>query len=227
MKEKILVVAAHPDDEILGCGGTISKKIRYNKAIVNTLILSKGINARDDVKNIKKKLNKNVLNAKKANKYLGVKSLEVLDFPDNQFDKVSLLSIVKEVEKRVRNFKPDIIFTHFSGDLNIDHQITNRAVMTACRPVSKFTVPKIFAFEISSSTEWSFGSSKKYFNPNHFEDVSKTIKNKINSLKFYKNEMRKYPHSRSLKNIENLAKVRGSSVFKKHAEAFILLRSIS
>jgi LmbE family N-acetylglucosaminyl deacetylase len=227
MKEKILVVAAHPDDEILGCGGTISKKVKYDKATVKTLILSKGVNARENIKNIKKKLDKNILSAKKANEYLGVKSLEILDFPDNQFDKVSLLSIIKEVEKRVKNFKPDIIFTHFSGDLNIDHQITNRAVMTACRPVSNISVAKIYAFEISSSTEWSFGSSKKFFNPNHFEDVSTTIKNKINSLKFYKNEMRRYPHSRSLKNVENLAKVRGSSVFKKYAEAFILLRSIS
>ena len=99
MKEKILVVAAHPDDEILGCGGTISKKIKYEKAIVETLILSKGIRARDNNKNLKKKIEKNILDAKKANKYLGVKSVEILDFPDNEFDKVSLLSIVKEIEK--------------------------------------------------------------------------------------------------------------------------------
>ncbi len=227
MTEKILVVASHPDDEILGCGGTIYKKIKYEKAKVKTLILSKGIRARENIKNIKKKIDKNILSAKKSNKYLGVKSLEILDFPDNQFDKVSLLSIVQEVEKRIINFKPDIIFTHFSGDLNIDHQITNRAVMTASRPIKNISVKKIYAFEISSSTEWSFGSSKKFFNPNHFEDISKTIKNKLNALKFYKNEMRKYPHSRSLKNIENLAKVRGSAVFKKYAEAFILLRSVS
>ena len=227
MKEKILVVAAHPDDVILGCGGTISKKIKYEKAIVETLILSKGIRARDNNKNLKKKIEKNILDAKKANKYLGVKSVEILDFPDNEFDKVSLLSIVKEIEKKVKKFKPNTIYTHFSDDLNIDHQITNRALITACRPVNNLTVNKIYAFEVSSSTDWSFGSNKKLFYPNHFEDISKTIKNKINSLKFYKNEMRKYPHSRSFKNVENLAKVRGSSVFKNYAEAFILLRSIS
>ena len=227
MRDRILVVAAHPDDEILGCGGTISKKIKFDKAIVKTLILSKGIKARSNVKKLKQKLENNIHNAKKANQYLGVKFLEILDFPDNEFDKVSLLSIVKEIEKRVKDFKPNVIFTHFSGDLNIDHQITNRALITACRPVTNSTVQKIYAFEVSSSTDWSFGSNKKLFYPNHFEDISKTIKKKINSLKFYKNEMKKYPHSRSLKNVENLAKVRGSSVFKNYAEAFILLRSIS
>lgn len=228
MKEKIMVVAAHPDDEVLGCGGTIAKKTLFENSTVEVLILSKGIKSRNIfLNNIEKQIKNNIRATLKSNKLLGVKKTEILDFPDNEFDTVSLLKITKEIEKRIHKFKPNVIYTHFSGDLNIDHQITNRAVLIATRPLNKNIVNKIYGFEICSSTDWSFNTNKNFFSPHHYEDITKTIKKKILALKFYSKEMKKYPHSRSYGNLINLSKFRGATVFKNNAEAFELIRSIS
>ena len=159
-----------------------------------------------------------------ANKIIGVQKLKILDFPDNEFDTFSRLKITKEIEKLIHEHKPEIIYTHFNGDLNIDHQIISECVITATRPVAKTSVKNIFSFEVLSSTDYTFGI-KNNFLPNHFECVDDFIKIKINALKKYKNEMRNFPHSRSLENVLNLSKLRGSQMFKKHAEAFILLKS--
>lgn len=228
MKEKILVIAAHPDDEVLGCGGTIAKKALFEKSTIEVLILSKGVKSRSNIlKNINKDIKNNIQSAFKSNKLLGVKKTEILDFPDNEFDTVSLLKITKEIEKRIYKFKPNVVFTHFSGDLNIDHQITNRAVLIATRPLNKNIVNKIYGFEICSSTDWSFNINKHSFAPNHYEDITRTIKKKILALKFYSKEMRKFPHSRSYENLINLSKFRGATVFKRNAEAFEVIRSIT
>lgn len=226
MKEKILVIAAHPDDEILGCGGTIAKKIIKEKAIVNTLIMSKGILSRDNIKNKKNKLNNNERKARAANKLLGIKNLEILNFPDNGFDSIPRLKLIKEIEKKIKVFLPDTIYTHFHGDLNIDHQIISQVVMTACRPIKRKSVKKIYAFEVLSSTDYSFGINED-FRPNHYECINEFINLKIKSLKKYHHEMRPAPHSRSYKNILNLSKLRGSQMFEKNAESFVLLRSFS
>jgi hypothetical protein len=224
--EKILVVAAHPDDEILGCGATIAKKVKANGSIVHLLLLSKGIESRSNLKKVSKKIRTNVESCLKANKLIGIKDVKILNFPDNQFDTISRLKIIKEIEKKIQDFKPNLVFTHFKDDLNLDHQITCEAVMTACRPIGGHIVDKIFAFEVCSSTDFSI-IGKNSFQPNHFEDVTDTIQLKLKALNFYKYEMRKFPHSRSYENIKNLAQVRGASVYKKYAEAFVLLRSIA
>lgn len=226
MREKILVIAAHPDDEILGCGGTIAKKIIKEKAIVNTLIMSKGILSRDNIKNKKNKVKNNERKARAANKLLGIENLEILNFPDNGFDSIPRLKLIKEIEKKIKVFLPDTIYTHFHGDLNIDHQIISQAVMTACRPIKRKSVKKIYAFEVLSSTDYSFGVNED-FRPNHYECINEFINLKIESLKKYHHEMRPAPHSRSYKNILNLSKLRGSQMFEKNAESFVLLRSFS
>ena len=226
MKEKILVIAAHPDDEILGCGGTIAKKIIKEKAIVNSLIMSKGILSRDNIKNKKNKVKNNERKARAANKLLGIKNLEILNFPDNGFDSIPRLKLIKEIEKKIKVFLPDTIYTHFHGDLNIDHQIISQVVMTACRPIKRKSVKKIYAFEVLSSTDYSFGINED-FRPNHYECINEFINLKIKSLKKYHHEMRPAPHSRSYKNILNLSKLRGSQMFEKNAESFVLLRSFS
>lgn len=224
--KSILVIAAHPDDEILGCGGTIA---RLNKEgyKITTLILGEGISSRDDVRGVKKRkvdILKLKGEAKRANTILGVKEVFFHDFPDNRFDTVSFLDIVKAIEKIKNNIKPGIIFTHYGKDLNIDHQITYRAVITATRPVKEETVKEIYSFEILSSTEWNYPPS---FSPNIFYDISKTIDTKIKALEEYKTELREYPHPRSLEGVELNAKYWGMKVGLNYTEAFKCVRIIN
>ena len=227
MKKRILVVASHPDDEILGCGGTIAKLSRSGN-IVKTVILTKGISSRfDSNKNeiikLQDKLNKS---SKAANRVIGVKNLKFFDLPDNQFDNKSLLSLTKVIEKEIKNFKPNIIFTHFINDLNIDHQYTSRAVLTAARPQTKNSVDEILFFEINSSTDYQINSNGLQFMPNYFVDISKTVKLKKKALEIYKSEMKKYPHSRSVKAILNKNISIGNSIGLGSCEAFQIARII-
>ncbi len=222
---KILIIAAHPDDEILGCGGTAARLISQGFEAY-TLILGEGITSRDDIRN-KEKREREIVELKKqaneANNILGVKRVFFFDFPDNRFDTVPFLDIVKTIEKVKNEMKPGIVFTHYEKDLNIDHQITYRAVITATRPMKEETVKEIYSFEIPSSTEWSYPLS---FSPDIFFDISTTIDIKIKALERYKTELIEYPHPRSLKGIKLIAKVWGMKVGLNYAEAFKVIRII-
>ncbi len=173
MKNKrILIVAAHPDDEILGCGGTISKLKNENH--IEVLFMTNGVSARGNDK-------KQILRRKKAClnlfKYLSLPAPTINNFPDNQMDKIPLLKVIKKIEKKIKTYKPDTIITHYSHCLNIDHRITFDAVTTACRPVNGLSVKKILSFEIPSSSDWALFKGKN-FQPNYFVDISKHIKKK-------------------------------------------------
>lgn len=229
MKKKILVVAAHPDDEIIGCGGTIFKHAK-NGDIINTVILGEGIQSRFE-KNL---INKNIKLQKErlykcsntANKIIGVKKVFFEKLSDNRLDSLDLLEVIKILEKYINKFKPEIIYTHSNKDLNIDHRIVFEAVLTASRPKILQTVKKILSFEIPSSTDWTFGTINSSFNPNYFVNIDKEIKQKVRSLKIYKSEMYNYPNSRSIENCKNISKVRGAAVGFKNAEAFELIRHL-
>lgn len=225
--KKILVVAAHPDDEVLGCGGTMSlHSIKGDEVYV--LILGEGITSRD-VKRDRKKRNKEIKELRRdieaANKILGSKRTFLYDFPDNRFDSVPLLDIVKVIEKVKDEIKPCIVYTHHHGDLNIDHRLTFQAVLTACRPLKGESVKEFYSFEVPSSTEWSPDNSK-YFMPNYFVDIAETFKLKIEALKKYKTEIREFPHPRSIEAIETIAKSRGIQVGSEAVEAFEAVRII-
>ncbi len=211
--KKILVVAAHPDDEILGCGGTIAKHTN-NGDDVHVLILAEGITSRGSVDGLPELRTV----AEKANRFLGA-SVSFRDFPDNKMDSVPLLDVVKEVEKVIQDIQPEVVYTHYENDLNVDHQITYQAVMTACRPLPDSIVKTILSFEVPSSTEWGTG-----FCPNWFVEID--IHKKIHALRFYEMEMRKLPHPRSYEAVEYLAKWRGASVGVRGAEAFMLRRRL-
>ena len=198
--DTILVIAAHPDDEVLGCGGTMAR-LALEGNNVFTLILGEGVTSRDRKRDLAKRENEIAelkKQAENANRILGVKKVYTFDFPDNRFDTVPLLDIIKTIEEIKEALKPDIVFTHHYGDLNIDHQITFKAVMAACRPTKDESVKEIYSFEIPSSTEWSGPSTLTYFMPDYFVDVSKSLKVKINALKEYKTELGDFPHPRSL-----------------------------
>ena len=223
--QKILVVAAHPDDEILGCGGTILEHLKQ-KDKVGIIIVSEGITSRNNSKKTKLiNLNKLHQITKKISKNLKLDFLKIFNFPDNKLDQVEQLTIIKKIEKILEKFKPTTIYTHHSSDLNIDHRIVNNCVMVAGRPFPKQSVKKIFTFEIPSSTNWT-ENSKNSFSPNYFVEISKSLKKKINLLKMYKKEIRKWPHARSIKAVESLAYFRGSSIGVKSAEAFQVARYI-
>ncbi len=224
--KKILVVAAHPDDEILGCGGTIAKHFA-NGDNVDVIFLTNGVSARNlKKKSLKKNINKRRNAAIKAAKIVGANIPYFLNFSDNQLDKHPLLKIIKSLEKIINKIKPEKIYTHFDNDLNIDHQITNQAVITICRPQKKNKVKEILFFEVPSSTEWQISRNTKNFAPNWFEDISKYLNKKILAIKAYKEELNEWPHPRSVKGIKSLANWRGATVGYKAAEGFILGRKI-
>jgi len=222
---KILIVVAHPDDEVLGCGGTITRLNKEGYELY-TLILGEGITSRDD-KRSKEKRGREIANlkeqAKKANELIGVKKVFFHDFPDNRFDTVPFLDIVKVIEKIKNQIKPEIIFTHYEKDLNIDHQITYMAVITETRPLREETVKEVYSFEIPSSTEWSYPLS---FSPNVFYNISETMNIKLKALEEYKSEVKEYPHPRSLEAVELTAKNWGIKVGVNYAEAFKCVRII-
>jgi len=219
MNKNVLVVVAHPDDEVLGCAGTIAK-LSKNKHKVHLLILAEGITSRSKKGNSNlKKIKQLHQSTKKVVKLLKIKSYEIMKNPDNRLYKVDFLKIVQKIENLILKIKPETILTHHSDDLNLDHQIVSRAVVTASRPLPNSSVKKILTFETPSSTEWNFIATNN-FNPNYFEDVSKFMKTKLKAMNAYKSEMRKFPHPRSKENIISLAKVRGSTVGLSYAEAF-------
>jgi N-acetylglucosamine malate deacetylase 1 len=219
MMNKILVVAAHPDDEVLGCGATIAKYTKDGDK-VQVVFLADGFSSRS---NSSDRYNA----AEKASNILGCESPIFLNFPDNRLDTVPLLEIIKKIENIISKFQPNIVYTHHFGDLNIDHVIAHKAVITACRPQPGFCVNRIFSFEIPSSTEWQLIGVSAVFQPNWYEDVTDTFSLKMKALGVYELEMREWPHSRSQESVQYLAKWRGSSVGREALEAFTVLRIIN
>lgn len=221
--KKIMIIAAHPDDELLGCGGTVAKLIEEGYS-AKTVILGRGMLARG--KEHEKHLEKHMENSKNANKEIGIDEIEIYDFPDNSFDTIPLLEIIKVVEKEITHYQPDIIFTHHGNDLNIDHRKTFEAVMTACRPQPGVINPKIYTFFIPSSTDWIDGDSLNSFVPNTYIDIEKQIDKKIKALSYYDTEMKEYPHSRSLESLKIFSKYWGNRVGMNYVEPLKLIREI-
>ena len=228
-KSKILVFVAHPDDEVLGLGGTLSYLSEVKSAIIKVVILGEGITSRSKHRSTsdwEEELINHKKDIEKAKHIIGYNKLMCYDFPDNRFDSVDLLDVIKIVEKEKNDFKPDIIFTHHFGDLNIDHRITHDAVITASRPSSGENLHSILTFETPSSTEWQV-IGNTLFKPNfYFEIRDIDLERKILAMECYRFEKRKYPHPRSPKALKTLAKIRGISVGKKYVEAFSISRSI-
>lgn len=217
--KRILVISAHPDDESLGLGGTLSQ-YSLNGVQSFVLIFTDGESSRPttNFQNIQERQKQ----AKKAFSILGIKNFKFLSYEDQKLDIIPLVELAKEIETVIKKFKPDIIFTHFWGDVNQDHRRLFDATLIATRATPNSTITKIICYEVPSSTEWGLMS----FKPNLFVDIDKTIIKKINAIKQYKNEVTRYPHPRSIKAINNRANFWGSSIGIKNAEAFIVFREI-
>lgn len=229
MESKILlVVAAHPDDEVLGCAGTVVKMVRAG-ATAHALILGEGETSRYALRAEGQTAGSTALaglrvSAEAAARTLGVASVHMRDFPDNRFDTVPFLDLVKAVEAVVSDVRPDTVLTHHRGDLNVDHRRTFEAVLTACRPLLDSTVHAVLSFETPSATEWNMPMS---FQPTYYVDVSQTLTVKLEALRSYDREMRPFPHPRSYEAIELLARWRGATAGVHAAEAFEVVRMIS
>lgn len=228
--KRIMVVVAHPDDELLGLGATMHKLITEQQVITHVVILGEGITSRAEQRDTtlwEKELEIHRSNIRGAQQAIGYHSVNTYNFPDNRFDSVALLDIVKVIEKEKESFCPDIIFTHHGGDLNIDHQRTFQAVVTATRPMKEECVGTMITFETPSGTEWQAPNDPRQFAPNLFIEVSKEdIAAKIKGLEAYEFERRDYPHPRSAEALRVVARQRGIMVGREYMEAFQIIRCI-
>lgn len=219
----ILIVVAHADDEVLGCGGAIAKHVD-NDDSVYLLIAADGVTSRKEDANNLTDYSFRQSALEKSSQILGIKKTYQLNFPDNKLDSIPLLDIVKSIEKVVIEINPEVIYTHHSGDLNIDHRIVFNAVMVASRPLPAISLNTLLTFEVVSSTEWGAGNDS--FKPNFFIDIDQYWAVKKEALIAYSSEMRSFPHPRSILNLDCLSRFRGASVGLCRAEAFYLVRHV-
>jgi len=228
MVDTVAVIAAHPDDEVLGCGGTIAR-LAQEGCLVHILLMADGESSRmgsvREVSDVELLAGRNSA-AVRACAILGCASVQLLALPDNRMDSLVLLDVVKQIEVFINTYRPTTVFTHHSGDVNIDHRVVHEAVIAACRPQPMFSVRELLFFEVPSSTEWRPPSSANMFNPNWFVDISQTLQLKLQALQAYQDELRPFPHPRSIKAVEALAQWRGATVGVNAAEGFVLGRKL-
>lgn len=222
----VLVIAAHPDDEVLGCGGTIARLAGEGHTVV-TGILGEGVTSRhanraDADKGMLDRLRQQ---ARQAARLLGAADTLFGGLPDNRFDSVALLDVVKIVERWISEIRPARVFTQHGGDLNIDHAVTFRATLTAIRPMEGCAVRELLAYEVASSTEWAFGRFEPVFRPSVFVDITATLDRKIDAMALYESESRPFPHPRSAESLRASAQRWGSVAGVGAAEAFELIRA--
>jgi len=219
----VLVVAAHPDDEVLGCGGTIARHTQAGDT-VHILIVAEGATSR--VEGSTEDVVQLIDAANGAAEVLGAEKPKMLSLPDNRLDTVALLDVIQPIENVVREISPEVVYTHHGNDLNLDHRIVHQATVTACRPLPESTVCRMYGFEAPSSTEWSTQSMGPAFNPTHYVGIVDSLDAKVAALNCYDMEMRPFPHPRSIEAITALAKVRGSHCGLEAAEAFEVILDI-
>lgn len=228
--KRIMVVVAHPDDEILGLGATMYRLINDFECVTHVVILGEGITSRSDTRNIikwEKQLLIHKSNIEYAQQKIGYNTVTAYNFPDNRFDSVPLLDIIKTIEKEKELFSPDVIFTHHGGDVNIDHQRTFEAVVTCNRPLNTEKVNTLITFETMSGTEWRASSDPRHFIPNLIVEINEHgLKAKIEAMECYEFEKREYPHPRSPEALKIRAQMWGVANGVELAEAFQVVRKI-
>jgi Uncharacterized proteins, LmbE homologs len=228
VQKNVLVVAAHPDDEVLGCGGTIARHVDAGDQ-VQVLIVAEGSTSRQqerDRAQVRDELSALAQAAQTAGSILGAAGVELLDLPDNRLDSLDRLDLIKRIEECVDRHQPECVYVHHAGDVNVDHRRLHEAVVTACRPTPRHCVRRLLSYEVASSTEWQPPGSAPAFQPNWFVDITAQWARKRQALEAYAAEMRPWPHARSIEALEHLARWRGAQVGVEAAEAFCLLRQL-
>lgn len=226
--DRVLVIAAHPDDEVLGCGGTIARLAQEGRDIF-IAIVGEGITSRYQKREFADEALLATLHcdSRQVAEHLGARDLFMFNLPDNRFDTVPMLEVVKIIEDLVDQLKPGAVFTQHGGDLNIDHQLLYRATLTATRPTAGVPVREVYAYEVASSTEWAFQKFEPAFRPSVFVDIGETLERKIGAMQMYESEARSFPHPRSPESLRAAAQRWGSVVGVSAAEAFEPVRVIA
>lgn len=221
---KILVIAPHADDEVLGCGATIARHASKGDEvhIIVATNASKGapeLFSEQSIKDVREE-------ALKAHEILGVKKTHLLDFPAPALNAYPSFRISMGISEIVSEFKPDTVYLPHPGDMHEDHNAIYRAALVACRPQNENSVKYIYCYETLSETEWSPMQGDHYFKPNHFIDITEYFETKLEAMKCFNSQLKEFPHSRSIEALEALAKFRGSTVGIERAEAFEVERQI-
>jgi LmbE family N-acetylglucosaminyl deacetylase len=221
----VLVVAAHPDDEVLGCGGTIAR-LAADGAQISILILAEGLTSRADFDPVRDAglLAVHRDRARRAGHLLGAREVTLAGLPDNRMDTVPLLDVVQTIEREIARVRPELVFTQHGGDLNIDHAITFRATMTATRPLPGSRVRSVYSYEVPSSTDWAFQQFEPRFHPQVFFDIDAQLEMKVAAMEIYESEARAFPHPRSPDALRATARRWGSAAGCAAAEAFHCVR---
>ena len=228
--KRVLVIAAHPDDDILGCGGIFAKYSSDPEIEFRVIFVTEGSSCRYDIEEIGseeviKTIEKRNSCGVKALKTFGITNYRFYNLPCGRLDTKPIIEINKIIEEEIEAYRPDTVFTHSYDDTNNDHIIVHRATQMATRPGAKIFVGKVYSYEVLSSSEWRF---TKVFKPNFFETLSKEdVLLKWKALAEYESETKPFPYPRSLEGVETLAKYRGLQAGKEFAEAFCLIREIN
>jgi LmbE family N-acetylglucosaminyl deacetylase len=221
--KRVLVVAAHPDDETLGAGGTVARFARDGSEVW-VCLLCDGVTARHDEVELQRAC------AVRACAVLGVANVVFCDLPDQALDALPLTEVITPIERCVRELEPEVVLTHFKEDVNQDHRVAFGATMVATRPTPCGVVKKVMCYETASSTEWAAPFSGGAFAPNVFVDISETLPTKLDAMSAYADthvsEVKPYPHPRSYEAIEVYAKRQGVVVGARAAEPFMLVRDV-
>jgi N-acetylglucosamine malate deacetylase 1 len=218
----IIIVGAHADDEVLGVGGTIQRAKKLGST-VSVLIITDSVS--EQYQHDQSQIEKRNLSLRKCCDKLGVDKTIQLNFPDMRLDEVSHIELNKALYDVINNNFYDTVFVHHPGDINLDHRVVFESVMVACRPLPECHVKNLLTYYTHSSTEWGNASTGRLFEPNIFVDITNELPSKLEAFSFYEDEIRKFPHPRSLENISNTAKYYGSSVGLEACEMFKLIRS--
>lgn len=223
MSRQVLVVAAHPDDEVFGVGGTMACHVQQGDQ-VSVLLLTDGVTARHDVTEPQKAA------ARKACSALGVQDVRFADLPDQRLDGLPLLEVIKPISELIRELRPCVVYTHHRGDANQDHRAVFAATLVAVRPFGDHPIERVLCYEVASSTEWGPAFGEWAFLPNVFVDISATLESKLAAVEAYRetfeSEVKAYPHPRSPEAICIYAQQRGIIVGMRAAEAFVLVREL-
>lgn len=221
MSERVLVIGAHPDDEVLGCGGVIARHVAHGDE-VHVAIVTRGtpeLFPPEQIENTRKEL-------KQAHTLLGVKQAHFLNFPAPLLDTVARYKLNDALLHLLHDYQPETVYMHHHGDVHLDHQVIYHAALVACRPIKGLTVRQLLAYETLSETEWAAPQGDAWFVPNYYVDISAYLPRKLDAMACYASQVKPPPHARSLRNIEALARYRGATVSKDAAEAFMVVRQI-